>query len=267
MRAAAAEIVAQRLQYLRLGGMRVDRKQRLGAHDHAVEAVAALRGLFLDEGLLHRIRPLARAETFQRHDVAPGAAFDRDHAGTRGDAVDQHGAGAAFAEPAAIFRSVEFEIVAQHVEQSGVWRGVDVVIPAVHGQAHRAGAPLALCKDCENTTVCVQTCKPLMPRRSAMPGLWTRAAGKPRFYSAAGSFRPPCRLTGFGPARRIVRIRMNEAARRPPRELQRAGVFMAMEETATSGDKIRCDACPVMCYIKPGAAGACDRYANHDGRL
>src|SRR6266705_1486238 len=33
------------------------------------------------------------------------------------------------------------------------------------------------------------------------------------------------------------------------------------------GDKIRCDACPVMCYIKPGAAGACDRYANHNGEL
>ena len=36
---------------------------------------------------------------------------------------------------------------------------------------------------------------------------------------------------------------------------------------AVIGDKIRCDACPVMCYIKPGAAGACDRYANHDGEL
>ena len=33
------------------------------------------------------------------------------------------------------------------------------------------------------------------------------------------------------------------------------------------GDKIRCDACPVMCYIKLGAAGACDRYANRDGQL
>jgi hypothetical protein len=32
-------------------------------------------------------------------------------------------------------------------------------------------------------------------------------------------------------------------------------------------DKIRCDACPVMCYIKPGAAGACDRYANQGGQL
>src|SRR3954465_15546696 len=37
--------------------------------------------------------------------------------------------------------------------------------------------------------------------------------------------------------------------------------------TATDGDKIRCDACPVMCYIKPGAAGARRRYANHDGEL
>src|SRR5580704_13936770 len=32
-------------------------------------------------------------------------------------------------------------------------------------------------------------------------------------------------------------------------------------------DKIRCDACPVMCYIKPGMSGACDRYANVDGEL
>jgi hypothetical protein len=30
---------------------------------------------------------------------------------------------------------------------------------------------------------------------------------------------------------------------------------------------IRCDACPVMCYIKPGMAGACDRYANDNGTL
>jgi 6-hydroxynicotinate reductase len=32
-------------------------------------------------------------------------------------------------------------------------------------------------------------------------------------------------------------------------------------------DKIRCDACPVLCYIRPGMAGACDRYANRNGEL
>lgn len=32
-------------------------------------------------------------------------------------------------------------------------------------------------------------------------------------------------------------------------------------------DKIRCDACPVLCYIADGRSGACDRYANHGGKL
>ncbi len=32
-------------------------------------------------------------------------------------------------------------------------------------------------------------------------------------------------------------------------------------------EKIRCDACPVMCFIADGKAGACDRYANHGGDL
>ena len=32
-------------------------------------------------------------------------------------------------------------------------------------------------------------------------------------------------------------------------------------------DTIRCDACPVLCYIKLGHTGACDRYGNLDGQL
>jgi hypothetical protein len=32
-------------------------------------------------------------------------------------------------------------------------------------------------------------------------------------------------------------------------------------------DAIRCDACPVLCYIRPGRTGACDRYGNRDGQL
>ena len=42
---------------------------------------------------------------------------------------------------------------------------------------------------------------------------------------------------------------------------------MASEPTVVVDDKIRCDACPVMCFIKPGAVGACDRYGNVDGVL
>jgi hypothetical protein len=38
---------------------------------------------------------------------------------------------------------------------------------------------------------------------------------------------------------------------------------------ATEGDDgiVRCDACPVLCRIRPGRAGACDRYVNVDGTL
>ena len=35
----------------------------------------------------------------------------------------------------------------------------------------------------------------------------------------------------------------------------------------TKPEKIRCDACPVMCYIAEGRAGACDRYANENGQI
>ena len=38
-------------------------------------------------------------------------------------------------------------------------------------------------------------------------------------------------------------------------------------EPASADGKLRCDACPVMCYVKPGMAGACDRYANIGGQI
>ncbi|WP_417733527.1 6-hydroxynicotinate reductase [Roseovarius sp.] len=40
-----------------------------------------------------------------------------------------------------------------------------------------------------------------------------------------------------------------------------------MSERRSGDEKIRCDACPVMCYIAPGKVGACDRYANEDGKI
>src|SRR5271156_5031989 len=42
---------------------------------------------------------------------------------------------------------------------------------------------------------------------------------------------------------------------------------LATENPVAENDAIRCDACPVLCYIKPGRTGACDRYGNHDGQL
>ncbi|WP_375690388.1 6-hydroxynicotinate reductase [Pseudooceanicola sp. LIPI14-2-Ac024] len=40
-----------------------------------------------------------------------------------------------------------------------------------------------------------------------------------------------------------------------------------MTTPAPKPDKVRCDACPVMCYVAEGRTGACDRYANEGGRI
>ncbi|NVO13133.1 MAG: 6-hydroxynicotinate reductase [Rhodoplanes sp.] len=42
---------------------------------------------------------------------------------------------------------------------------------------------------------------------------------------------------------------------------------MTIQPPPAADQKIRCDACPVACWIRPGMAGACDRYANRDGEL
>src|SRR5579883_387638 len=44
--------------------------------------------------------------------------------------------------------------------------------------------------------------------------------------------------------------------------------LLCERKTMTDADsKIRCDACPVLCYIREGMTGACDRYANRNGEL
>lgn len=40
-----------------------------------------------------------------------------------------------------------------------------------------------------------------------------------------------------------------------------------MVEPRAKPEKIRCEACPVMCYVAEGRAGACDRYANENGKI
>ena len=90
-------------------------------HDHAVDAVAALHRLLLDEGALHRVQIFRRAQPFQRDDlVAVADRGQRQHARAHGLAVDVHGAGAALREAAAEARPVQSEIVAQHIEQRHV---------------------------------------------------------------------------------------------------------------------------------------------------
>ena len=103
---------------LALARLLVRGQERRRLHDHAVDAVAALRGLLVDECLLHRMRLLGRAETFQRHDVLlastaeSGVTQERTASPSTCTVQAPH-----CAEPAAEARAVQAKIVAQHVEQ------------------------------------------------------------------------------------------------------------------------------------------------------
>ena len=57
---------------------------------------------------------------------------------------------------------------------------------------------------------------------------------------------------------------MKDEQNSPPQGIDRTEMFGAREGNEGI---IRCDACPVLCRIRPGRSGACDRYANADGRL
>ena len=42
---------------------------------------------------------------------------------------------------------------------------------------------------------------------------------------------------------------------------------LTLSDAERTAGIVRCDACPVLCRIRPGRAGACDRYANENGTL
>src|SRR3989442_6528179 len=66
---AATEVAGERLLDLAFGRIRLAVEERLGGYDHAVDAVAALHGLLLDESFLERVRVVRGAEPFERGEL------------------------------------------------------------------------------------------------------------------------------------------------------------------------------------------------------
>ncbi len=132
---AAAEARRQGRAHLGFGRPAVVFQERLGAHHHPGDAVAALRGLLLFEGRLDRAGALPRPQAFDRPDPAAGQGAERRQAGEGGLVVDQDRAGAALAEAAAELGRIEPEIVAQDVEQGGAGIDLQGLRCAVQGEA------------------------------------------------------------------------------------------------------------------------------------
>src|SRR3989454_1427843 len=122
---AAAEVAGQRLLDRVAGGARVGHEQGVGGEEEGRRAVTALRGAELGERILERVQPAVRREPFDGGDAPPGAGEAEDEAGEHGRAVDEHGAGPALAQLAAVLRARESRVFAQYFEECFVGREGD----------------------------------------------------------------------------------------------------------------------------------------------
>ena len=98
---AAAQVALEPDPDLLLGGVRVLLEHVDGLHDHARRAVAALQGVVVVEGLLHRVQLAARGDALDRGDLVPVGLHGQHVARLHAPPVEVHGAGAAVARVAA----------------------------------------------------------------------------------------------------------------------------------------------------------------------
>ena len=132
VRSAAAKVMPQRLADVLLGRIRPVHDQCGDGDDHAVETIAALGGILIDERTLDGMQTMIVRQTLQGGDSASSDGRKRGNTGANRASVHQNGAGAAFAKPTAEFGAVQSKVVAQHVDQRGVRGALD----RAHGTIH-----------------------------------------------------------------------------------------------------------------------------------
>src|SRR5579863_7078702 len=76
-----------------------------------------------------------------------------------------------------------------------------------------------------------------------------------------------CASTKFPQRRTVCARRSWPRSKKGKSDGQECPSHTRPAEARVADDAIRCDACPVLCYIKPGRTGSCDRYGNHEGKL
>ena len=90
-----------------VGRLRLVLQERRHRHDHARLAVAALRHLVLDPGLLHLVQRAAGGEALDGRDLLALGRGDGHHAGADRRAVEVHRARAALRDAAAVLGAGE----------------------------------------------------------------------------------------------------------------------------------------------------------------
>src|SRR5262245_18478149 len=113
---AAAEIAAHRVVNIDVGRVRFLLQQTGGGHHLSRLTVAALRDLYLQPGLLHRVAQITR-EPFDRDHSLPLGAPHGSNAGTDRVAVEMYLAASAEGHRTAVFRAGQPEVFAENPQQ------------------------------------------------------------------------------------------------------------------------------------------------------
>src|SRR5829696_9565289 len=138
---AAAEIAAHRRVDVRIGRFAILGQEADRRHDLPGLAIAALRHVKLDPGVLNRLRDFAADALNRRYGLA-GGIRDRRLARAHGLAVEMDRAGAARRDAAPVLRAREVEEIPESPEERYVRLGIDGVRRAVDRHIHHEAAPL-----------------------------------------------------------------------------------------------------------------------------
>ncbi len=130
---------------LGVAGMRGRFEEGDGAEDHAGDAVTALHGFGVEEGLLDAVEAVAGGEAFDGGDGLVFGEAGGGEAGGDGFAIEEDAASAALAFAAAVLGSGEAEVFAEDVEEGAVGGGEELVGFSVDGDRHNVREFIAVC--------------------------------------------------------------------------------------------------------------------------
>ena len=138
MREAAAEDARHSFLDFLLRCLRILVEECFGCQDDAIQTIAALRGLFFDEGFLNGVQPVYRAQPFERDNFKILHRLHRRDAGADRLAFHEDRAGSALAETATELRAVEGEVVTQYIKQRHTEVYFHRVAPTIYFQSKNA---------------------------------------------------------------------------------------------------------------------------------
>jgi hypothetical protein len=121
MCAALAQVIGQFLADLLVARCGIAMQQRRRLHDHAVNAVTTLHGLFIDKGLLQRMQDVAFGQTFKRGDTGTYDGGDGHQARPQRLAIEQYRASTALTQAATELGAMKSKFIAQRIEKWHIW--------------------------------------------------------------------------------------------------------------------------------------------------